>query len=316
MKNFRNLIATIFAVIFFNNGINAMNLDTQSESGSRSLAASIAEKYVQYEMIDPALLAAMIQKVPEQCNTWACGLHQCGHSFACADKIKHIDTKRDIDYQNPKDYPLAIDVSLGFLPQLIDTLRSFGLLIDDSGAVRIGAAPHELARFINSHLPQDFPLRAKAVSASSMSLEDLIKSVRSNMKNNMPTIAYYVVDKTKKMMHDYAIVGISRDSDDPEFLVLDTKGQGVARLKVMNATQFLNNMNADSIVSMVKDLDRIAGTTLRGFILFNGGRVIAPELLNRWQAFSYVSFVNADEVEENVSDGGPSSSSNQNCVLQ
>lgn len=255
---------------------------------TKNFSESLARDFSDFESIDYNTLERMIQAVPEQTTLWGCGLHQCGHIVSCANHNGDGTHKLNLNYQEPNDYPLSVNINPGKLK-----LNIPGLITDEEGNFRVGPVPAEMADFINQQLPASCSFSAKAESNASLSSADLIKIVRDNLALNMPTLVYYMVDANKKIIHFYSIVGVNDSTDAPEFMVLDTKGVGIARLKKFSVEAFHKNMNTQSIVGFVKGLDQgLLGFMIRGLAASQkGSRIVSSSKLGLWENFSVIRFV-------------------------
>jgi len=255
---------------------------------TKSFAEALDGNFFGFVSIHYNTLERMIQAVPEQTTLWGCGLHQCGHIVSCANINTDGTHKLNLNYQEPNDYPLSVNVN----PRNLK-LNIPGLITDEEGNFRVGPVPTEMADFINQQLPASCSFSAKAESNASLSSADLIKIVKDNLALNMPTLIYYMVDANKRLIHFYSIVGVNDGIDEPEFMVLDTKGVGSARLKKFSVEAFHKNMDNQSIVGYVKSLDQgILGLMIRGLVASQkGSRIVSSSKLSQWENYSVIRFV-------------------------
>lgn len=255
------------------------------DNPGQEFAQQLALKFPNFVTINAAALKEAIDLVPAQVTPWGCGKHQCGHMQACASHGSDI-IKMDLDYSTPENYPLAVNVGA----ELIKSLGVMGAFIpkDSEGTFRVGATPHEIATYLNECvLPISFAYEAETYSKDKLSAGTLVNLIMDSVEKNMPILAYYVIDAQKFLMHIYALVGVNYAQD--KILVLDTTGKGIDRLKMMDVEEFVKNMNASSIINVVKMIDSMgAYLNLRNRILESGGRAASVEILNEWKPYSLV----------------------------
>lgn len=255
-------------------------------------AEALDRDFFGFESIEYKILEQMINDVPEQTTLWSCGLHQCGHIVSCANRNGDGSHQLSFDYKEPADYPLSINLN----PIKLD-LKLPGLITDEEGNFRVGPVPTEMADFINQKLPASYAYGAKAESSADLGADRLMEIVKKNLSLNMPTLVYYVVDENKRLIHFYSIVGVNDSIHAPEFMVLDTKGVGSARLKKLTAEAFHTSMNAGSIVGFVKDLDQKLGIFIRGLAARQqGSRLVSSHKLRQWENYSVISFVDKNDL--------------------
>jgi hypothetical protein len=274
-----------------------------------SLGARAMEQAWPYEgwnTVPQAELLGAIAKVPEQSTLWGCGKHQCGHLFS------FVGQECQLNYEQPADYPLSVNLNEAFLSQLPPMITA-SFPCDAQGNFRVGPTPAQMTKYINSNLPAEYQLSAKALSLAQMDSATLVDVVERNLKNNLPTIVYYVTDAQAMTMHFYSIVGI--DAEKNKFLVLDTQGIGLRRLKEFSVTGFLANMNAQSIVATVQIIDGLGAMLgLRNMIKRTPGCSVADyAAMQKWSNFSVIEMVEGKiEEEAPAADQNP----HEACVLQ
>jgi hypothetical protein len=279
MKYYRSLPMMVSILLVICQNAIAMDED---------FGKQLENEFFGFEIINHKILEQAINNVPEQKNLWGCGLHQCGHALQCAHAQLKSDDFNAINYNEPGDYPLSVNANLSLFGNMVS---NFGIKTDNKGNFRVGATPHELANFLNKRKADNSPYTAQAYSRDTLTVTELMEQVKSSVKNNMPTLAYYVVNPQAQLMHVYAIVGYVDNAEESELILLDTVGIGIKRLKKISAAEFINNMNAQSIIKMVNDLDTSLGAFLRPMIIGNGGRVAPTNMLKLWKPFSLVTWV-------------------------
>lgn len=253
-----------------------------------------SHKFQNFLTIKPEILKKALDSVPEQTESWSCGKHQCGHVQTCA-YYGSNEVPTDLCMNEPGKYPLAVDISAQFLNNF-NKIIPIKFPTDKEGNFRVGATPHEMAYYINDRiLPKSYAYQAEAISNDELKVEDLAKLVRTNIDKNLPVLAFYVVDPNAKRMHIYSIVGIANNNQ--EVLMLDSHGKGFGRLKTMEISSLVANMNATPIVTFVTNIDNLGSLiNLRKMITDSGGRVVCVPRLKAWKAYSLVTFVPKDEL--------------------
>lgn len=302
--NKMRLLSVLLGLFALVQGANAME-------GKSNFEKELDTEFFGFKKLDASILEQMISAVPQQSELWSCGKHQCGHALTCA-----RGDKPDLNYNEPDSYPLAINANIKrtnlaqILQMPVVNIFAAQITTDSDGNFRVGATPHEMACFINEALPDSCSLKAHAISRYSFDVDMLLELVERNVDKNMPMLAYYVTDQEKKLMHVYAIVGFLKDESNSQLMVLDTVGEGSRRLKKMDASDFVRNMDAQSIIGFVTSIDTIGlMVNLRGAIIGDGGRVVDSLTLKQWKPFSLISFVEGDNLPPDVEP-------EQKCVLQ
>lgn len=278
----------VFAVVLSSLVISQIVVaaDNQSE-----FQRAFAERFAGFETIKPAILEAVVAKIPSQETSWGCGKLQCHSAIECAHMDCGTQNNRAVDFSTVGNWPLAVNANMSSpeLSSIKVMIGFFGVSLpeDSDGFFRVGASPHEMANYMNDkqRLPERFT--ARTVSTDKLTVDDFLISVVSNVSADLPTIAYVVSNPKAQTMHVYNVVGYSGNT----LLLLDTVGDGVARFKTQDVAEFVKSMDAQAIVATVQNIEKMGSMVdLRGKIERSKGRVISPDLLSKWKAFSYVTF--------------------------
>ncbi|MCA9507272.1 MAG: hypothetical protein KC505_02480 [Myxococcales bacterium] len=263
MNTFQYVFFSLFAVV----------------SWTSDFSQAMEEQYGYFVTIKQANLENAI-KVPEQTTLWGCGLHQVAHTMVCAGASCEA-----MNFQNPGDYPLSVNLNTTPLrnnPMIGGMIEQ--MITDEEGNFRVGATPRDMAQFLDGKL-QECNKHSCVISKNELTKEELLEIVQENIENDMPVLAYYVVNAEQKLMHIYSIVGYTDDN----LLLLNTYGKGIQRLEVMAIDDFMKGLDASSIVNFVKMIDGF-GFIVRPLVASMGGKLADSSAVQAWNNFSLISF--------------------------
>jgi hypothetical protein len=262
-----------------------------SDEYIKEFSAKFKQRFSNFMTLNPALLAEAVGVIPAQGTLWGCGLHQCEAAVEIAHKKADHDRHVRTNFSQVGSYPLAVDFNVN-TPGIKDLLGFLGqkLPTDAEGNFRVGALPHDLAKYINNNL-QGLQLRATAKSQASLQPAELVATVKHNLDLEMPTPVLYIVDKNNNLAHVYSIVGYN----NKDFLILDTVGDGIDRLVTKNINDFIANMDSSSIISLVNIislLDNFKGLpiNIREEIKASGGKLAEKTAIDAWRPYSFIKF--------------------------
>ena len=241
-----------------------------------------------YTTLKPQILAELVSIIPAQKTSWGCGLHQSEAAIETAFINKKLRRKNKTDFDKVCTYPLAIDINinnptiknvLSFLPS--HELKKLKDASDAEGFFRVGALPHDLARYINTNLPKNYTSKAHAISTDRFLGSELLEVVKHNLTLQLPTPVIYMIDPDKYLMHVYLIVGFKNES----LVILDTTKEGVERFLTKDADDFVKGMNAESIIHLVKQ-----ASNLRPLLAALNRKLADEKTLELWKAYSVLRF--------------------------
>ena len=149
----------------------------------------------------------LVTIIPAQKTSWGCGLHQSEAAIETA----YINTKKrrknKTSFEEVCAYPLAVDINikdptlqsvLAFLPS--HERKKLEEASDPEGNFRVGALPHDLARYINTNLPKNYENKAEALSVDKFSGSELLDIIHHNFISRI-TYASFLYDRCQEISH-------------------------------------------------------------------------------------------------------------------
>lgn len=255
---------------------------------TKNFIQKFKQRFTGYTTLEPKILAEIITIIPAQKTTWGCGLHQSEAALETAYINKNIKRKNKTNFDKVCSYPLAVDINLNsptikkvlnFLPS--QEVKKLEKASDTEGYFRVGALPHDLARYINTNLPKNCITKAHDLSVDNFLGSELLEVVKHNLALQFPTPVFFMIDPEKYLMHVYLIVGFNNKN----LLILDTNNEGIDRFLTKDTDDFVKGMNAELVINLVE-----RASTLRPLLAALNLKLADEKTLKLWKAYSVIRF--------------------------